>query len=429
MAGKKVTKNWGVSKEIFRLKSREKKDTRTWFQRDIDQITHSIAFRKLQYKSQLLSEKDPISRSRLIHTIEATRIATEISGRLGLNRDLTEAIMLGHDIASSPYGSIGNKFLSDKVPEFNHELAGAIMLQTLSREKLRDDYQDRAKILDKIDKEAEKGPFYSAKIPGNMLGSKYPLYASKKVNKGNKDKNDVFLYVIAPEVVDGVLCHGDHYKKEAQTLEGQVVKFADNIAYITQDIDDLIRADIMHEDKLGESGLNLNWKKIDDGYPENQKLENIFSDTRGKKIAAFIERYVEQNKQILAESKDNEVPVLQCDDGLQKVIDVLWKFIERHYTELRIETSNYIQKNKLEQLWKILEKNKLEKTKIEFYTKFIDDCELDSRFSYYKTVKGWLCAYFISHLSWYEVDLIIDSYHRRDYSFNLDIDIDKDSKE
>ena len=77
-------------------------DIRRWYQRDIDQITHSTCFRKLQRKSQLLSEKDPRSRSRLIHTIEVSRIAMEISEKLGLSKALTEAICLAHDIGTSP---------------------------------------------------------------------------------------------------------------------------------------------------------------------------------------------------------------------------------------------------------------------------------------------------------------------------------------
>jgi dGTP triphosphohydrolase len=418
---------WKIEGSDFSLESR-KKDTRTWFQRDIDQITHSIAFRKLQYKSQLLSEKDPISRSRLIHTLEASRIATEISSRLGLNRDLTEAIMLGHDIASSPYGSVGNKFLTGKVPSFNHELAGAIMLLTLSKEKLQDDSEKRAEILEKINKESAESPFFSAKVQGDILGSVYPLYASGKKVEQEGDIKDIYFYAMAPEVIDGVLYHGNSYNtKEPNTLEGQVVKFSDNIAYITQDIDDLLRAEIITENELLQARSPLDWDKIDSGYPDNQKLKNTFIRTRGKKIAAFIERYVGQNEQQCDNLEQisspffikDKIPVLKCDDGLQEVINAFWKFIEGHYKKSSIKTSDSIQEKKLEQLWEILNEGKIDP-----YKKFIGNCCLDSRFSQYSNKPGWLCAYFISHLSWYEVDLIIDSYHRRDYSFDIDIDWD-----
>ena len=417
-------RTWAIKNEHFYLSFRPK-DTRTWFQRDIDQITHSIAFRKLQYKSQLLSEADPISRSRLIHTIEASRIATEISGRLHLNKELTEAIMLGHDIASSPYGFVGNNFLKEKVPNFNHELGGAIMLQTLSREKLPRDHEKRPEILDIIEKNSSEAPFYSAQIPSEFFETSYPLYASIKRKEDDNGDDDIYIYAIAPCVVDGVLCHGDGYKKTPETLEGQVVKFADNIAYITQDIDDLLRADIMSKDELEKIGLPsvFEWDKIDNGYNDEQKLKNIFKNSRGKRIAALIERYVKYNKKLLDDTSPSsgKMPVLACDEGLQKVIDKFWSFIKEHYVKPHIEISNSLQIEKLKQLWKILEENE---EKIKPYNDFIDNCCLDTRFSQYKKEPGWLCAYFISHLSWYEVDLIIDSYHRRDYSFTLDIDID-----
>lgn len=414
-------KKWEIEDKDFSVSFRPN-DTRTWFQRDIDQITHSIAFRKLQYKSQLLSEEDPISRSRLIHTIEASRIATEISGRLDLNKNLTEAIMLGHDIASSPYGFIGNNFLKEKVDGgFSHELAGAIMLQTLSREKLPEDHNKRAEILEIIKKNSSEPPFYAAKIPPVLLGSAYPLYASGKKEDEKGEIKDIYIYVMAPYVIDGVLCHGNGYKKKPDTIEGQVVKFADNIAYITQDIDDLLRAGIMDKDNLGEAGLRLRWDKIDNGYNEISKLKSIFNTSRGKRVAALIERYVIQNEQLLkkANSSDSKTPILKCDNGLKTVINKFWVFIGEHYKNLHIKTSNDQQGIKLKQLWEILEENK---EPIKPYQKFIDNCCLDTRFSHYKNISGWLCAYFISHLSWHEVDLIIDSYHRRDYSFTLDID-------
>ena len=356
---------WKVKDSTFSLASRNK-DERTWFERDIDQITHSIAFRKLQYKSQLLSEKDPISRSRLIHTLEASRIATEISSRLGLCSDLTEAIMLGHDIASSPYGSVGNKFLTKMVPSFNHELAGAIMLLTLSKEKLPDDNNElKADILEKINKEPTEPYFHTVKIRGDILGSIYPLHASAKITE---EGDGVYLYAISPEIIDGVLYHGDSYKTVPNTMEGQVVKFSDEIAYISQDIDDLLRAEIITENEFLQARSPLDWGEIDsDDYPDNQKLKNTFIKTRGKKIAAFIERFVGYNQQQCNKLEQTsspfikgKIPILKRDEGLQKVIDAFWEFIGKHYDNPLIKTSYSIQEKKLEQLWEILNEGKIE---------------------------------------------------------------------
>src|SRR5258707_511482 len=87
---------------------------RTWYERDIDQIVYSTVFRKMQRKSQLLPAGDPRRRTRLIHTLEVSRIATEISRKLGIDPTLTEAIALGHDLANCAYGAVGNKELSER---------------------------------------------------------------------------------------------------------------------------------------------------------------------------------------------------------------------------------------------------------------------------------------------------------------------------
>lgn len=410
-------------------------DSRRWYQRDIDQITHSIGFRKLQKKSQLLSEKDPRSRSRLIHTIEVSRIAMEISERLGLSKELTEAISLGHDIGTSPYGCIGNKFLQNKVcSEFSHEHVGSLMLTRISQKETNND-EEFSRIAQVIHEKTNG--FVIKESNGTDFELKVSMCSSE-------DGEKYFIHHISPEVLDGVKNHGEGGKP--QTLEGQVVKFADNIAYLSQDIEDLFSTKIIAKSdgfvrKASAKQLYFLTKDKDTGKEIKRemlweninsfsdcKLNNAFNLTRGKRIASFVDRFVDYNLKMLNEEKmtfefssilGKNIPQLQCDYGLNFIIDYLWNFIESNYSDMLISTSNSIQEAKMEQLWKILNDDKF-KEKNKYYKKFLNEISQNTLFS--GMSNDWKTAYFISHLSWFEVDLIIDSFHERNYNFDLDLD-------
>ena len=100
-----------------RLKSKEKCDIRTDFQRDRDRIIHCNSFRRLKHKTQVfLSPAGDHYRTRLTHTLEVAQIARTIARALRLNEDLTEAIALGHDLGHTPFGHIGERTLNDLLP-------------------------------------------------------------------------------------------------------------------------------------------------------------------------------------------------------------------------------------------------------------------------------------------------------------------------
>lgn len=428
---------WGCKereKEIYTLGN---SDIRRWYQRDIDQITHSTCFRKLQRKSQLLSEKDPRSRSRMIHTIEVSRIAMEISEKLGLSKELTEAICLAHDIGTSPYGYIENSFLEEHAKEpFSHEKAGAYMLLGISQKNTEDE-KLTSEIEEKVDESTKE---FSVQVDIDAFPKK--LYASKIEEN---EEPQYFLHHISPEIIDGVLNHGN--SGQPNTLEGQVVKFADNIAYLSQDIEDLISTHLIQKTKysqhsakkilkytkknsLGEltssKELMMSWNTID----QNTKLlslKDAFSETRGKRIAAFVGRFVEFNLQQLKEGNleyressilGKDIPVLKCDTGMQFVIDYIWNYIEQNYDALLIKSSNSLQLEKMTQLWEIISSNDFASKNTSF-KRFIEWVSSNSMFKNYK--HEWQKAFFISHLSWFDVDLIIDSYHERNNTFELDI--------
>ena len=110
---KYVCREHGLSNdEIKRLNKKEIDKHRDCFIRDRDRILFSKAFRRLSRKTQVfLPASDDQVRTRLTHTLEVAQIATITAEALGLNRNLTEAIALGHDIGHAPFGHTGERVL------------------------------------------------------------------------------------------------------------------------------------------------------------------------------------------------------------------------------------------------------------------------------------------------------------------------------
>ena len=164
--------------------------TRTCFQRDIDRIIHSKAFRRLKHKTQVFLEPEGDHyRTRMTHTIEVSRIARTIARGLRLNEDLAEAAAYGHDLGHTPFGHAGERVLNEILPGgFAHN-------------------EQSLRVVDRLEKE------------GEGLNLTY-------------------------EVRRGILCHTG--PDRAETLEGQLLRLADKIAYINHDIDDAIRGRIIY---------------------------------------------------------------------------------------------------------------------------------------------------------------------------------------
>ena len=169
-------------------------DVRTCFQRDNDRIVHSKAFRRLMHKTQVfLRPEGDHYRTRMTHTLEVTRIARTMTRALGLNEDLAEAIAMGQDLGHTPCGHAGEAALTDCLGKpFRHN-------------------EQSLRVVDYLEKDG----------------------------MGLNLTNEVRL---------GILGHTGDYIPE--TLEGQVVRRSDQIAYVNHDIDDAIRAGILSEEDL-----------------------------------------------------------------------------------------------------------------------------------------------------------------------------------
>lgn len=177
-----------------RGRAEESCDMRTEFARDRDRILHSKAFRRLKQKTQVfLSPMGDHYRTRMTHTLEVTQIARTISRALRLNEDLTEAIGLGHDLGHTPYGHAGERALNEL----------------------------------------------------NSNGFKHYLQSVRVCEKLEKKRQGLNL---CKETLNGMACHTEG--TQAFTLEGQVVRFADRIAFLNHDFEDAITAGAMKEEML-----------------------------------------------------------------------------------------------------------------------------------------------------------------------------------
>ncbi len=209
----------------------EKCPLRPAFQHDRDRIIHSKSFRRLTHKTQVfLAPTGDHYRTRLTHTLEVSQIARTISKALRLNEDLTEAISLGHDLGHTPFGHAGEDTLNEILPGgFNH-----------SDQSLR--------VVDLLEKDG-RGLNLTFEVRDGIL-------------KHTKGKGEI-------------LCQDP--TSMASTLEGQVVRLADIIAYINHDIDDAIRGEVISLNDIPEDCI----RRLGDTHSKriNTMVNDIVSET------------------------------------------------------------------------------------------------------------------------------------------------------
>ena len=192
------------SQSAGRLKPEPECDIRPVFQRDRDRIIHSKAFRRLKHKTQVfLAPKGDHYRTRLTHTLEVSQIARTVARALRLNEDLVEAIALGHDLGHTPFGHAGEAVLNEIYPGgFKHACQSLRVV----------DY-----------------------IENGGAGLNLTLEVRDGILKHSKGKNPVIIE--DPDLLPS-------------TLEGQVVRLSDLVAYVNADVDDAVRAGIITEEEL-----------------------------------------------------------------------------------------------------------------------------------------------------------------------------------
>ena len=188
-----------------RLRPEPEDDVRPAFQHDRDRIIHSKAFRRLKHKTQVfLAPAGDHYRTRLTHTLEVSQIARTIAKALWLHEELTEAIALGHDLGHTPFGHAGERVLDSLVPGgFRH-------------------YEQSLRIVDVLEQDG--------------AGLNLTWEVRDGIGRHSKGKKGSPVGMAA--------------EQRSATLEGQIMRVADLIAYVNHDIDDAVRAHVLREEAL-----------------------------------------------------------------------------------------------------------------------------------------------------------------------------------
>ncbi len=196
---------------------------RTCYMQDRDRIVHSKSFRRLKHKTQVfIAPPGDHYRSRLTHTLEVNQIAKTIGAGLNLNLDLIEAIALGHDVGHTPFAHAGEQILNELMSTgFRHN-------------------ENSIRVLTKVEQ--------------------------------HKNHNGLNL---TKEVLDGILHHSgfDTNETQAASLEGQVIRLSDKIAYVQHDIDDSIRAGLLSIEDIPKEYLEIL------GFTHSQRIATLVTDT------------------------------------------------------------------------------------------------------------------------------------------------------
>jgi dGTPase len=195
---------------------------RTEWQRDRDRIIHTKAFRRLKHKTQVfVSPEHDHYRTRLTHTLEVTQISRTVARALRLNEDLTEAIGMGHDLGHAPFGHVGEEALDEAYRRFD------------SKARFRH-YEQSLRIVDDLEK--------------NGQGLNLTWEVRDGILHHSKGKSDLLV----GQSLDKWLARG-----KPATLEGQIIRICDRVAYVNHDIDDAIRAGLIHNKDLPPECLRV----------------------------------------------------------------------------------------------------------------------------------------------------------------------------
>lgn len=271
-------------------------ELRTIYQRDRDRILHSKAFRRLKHKTQVfLAPAGDHYRTRLTHTLEVSQIARTIGRALDLNEDLIEAIALGHDLGHTPFGHSGEV------------------------------------ILDEIN-------------PDGFKHNEYSLFIVDHIER----HNDSAGLNLSMEVRDGILNHtGDTLP---MTLEGQVVKIADRIAYLNHDIDDSIRAGILSESDLPKDCTDV--LGMTRGDRIETMVEDIVANSEGKNLiqrGEIVAKYSDKLREFMFEAVYHNPDAKYEEEKAKTILKMLYYYYKDHY-DLMVDEYKQLPTDKLNQI-------------------------------------------------------------------------------
>ncbi|MDY5579118.1 deoxyguanosinetriphosphate triphosphohydrolase [Porcincola intestinalis] len=264
-------------------------DIRTVYQRDRDRILHSKSFRRLAHKTQVfIAPMGDHYRTRLTHTLEVSQLSRTIAKALRLNDDLSDAIALGHDLGHTPFGHTGERVLNEICPlGFAH-------------------FRQSIRVVEVLEKNGE----------GLNL---------------------------TWEVRDGILNH--RTSGHPSTLEGQIVRFCDKIAYINHDIDDAERAGILSEEDIPKKYREILGGSTRDRL--NTLIHDVIYSSLDRadiRMSPEIEKAMMELRKFMFDHVYLN-SVAKTEEGkVGRMITMLYQYYEKHVDEMPQEYIDLIKK-------------------------------------------------------------------------------------
>ncbi len=287
-----------------RLYPEEESTFRSCFQRDRDRIIHASAFRRLKHKTQVFIEHEgDYFRTRLTHSIEVAQVARTIAGTIGLNRELTEAVALAHDLGHTPFGHTGEDALAEHMAPFggfDHNAQAIRIVSSLERHYAEWDGLNLTwETLEGIAK--HNGPV-TGEIP----------WALDSYNAGH----DLELHTHA-------------------SAEAQVAALSDDIAYNNHDLHDGLRAELFSTDELAEMPiLDRCFGEVDAKYPglnyyrrRHEALRRFFGILVEDVIAVTQANLAELNPGSVEEIRDAGRMMVQFSKPVWEDLKVIREFL------------------------------------------------------------------------------------------------------
>ena len=287
-----------------RLYPEDESTFRSCFQRDRDRIIHCSAFRRLKHKTQVFIEHEgDYFRTRLTHSIEVAQVARTISGVLGLNAELTEAVALAHDLGHPPFGHTGEDALNVLMKPyggFDHNAQALRIVTNLERH-----YAD----------------FDGLNLTWETL---------EGIAKHNGPVTGTLPYALA----EYNALHDLELHSYAST-EAQVAALADDIAYNSHDLHDGLRAELFSTDELAELPILQDcFAEVDRKYPglnyyrrRHEALRRFFGVLVEDVIAIARTNLAELTPKTASNVRYAGRPMIQFSDGLWGDLKVVRKFL------------------------------------------------------------------------------------------------------
>ena len=287
-----------------RLYGEDESTFRSCFQRDRDRIIHASAFRRLKHKTQVFIEHEgDYFRTRLTHSIEVAQVARTISGALGLNAELTEAVALAHDLGHTPFGHTGEDALSalmEPYGGFDHNAQAIRIVTHLERHYAEYDGLN-------LTWETLEG---IAKHNGPVTGDLPWALAEYQ------QQHDLELDTYA-------------------SAEAQVAAISDDVAYNHHDLHDGLRAELFSTDELAELPiLNDCFARVDHLYPDlnyyrrrHEALRRFFGVLVEDVIAVAEEQIAELNPQSATDIRHAGHQMIRFSDPLFADLKVIRQFL------------------------------------------------------------------------------------------------------